>query len=407
MIGRGRKAKGDRGGCESANSDTGSSFMSRTSTNISDGQPSLDSASSVYSHQTSSAHGPSSSKVNLISPPSRNILQLDGIVNNPYGYTTEVAGQTARTETNQVQQTIATTASCNASAHKKALPPPPGNDQDRGNDFAGSLRKSRPQSIWFRPEGGSEAGARVDPIADLRTTNPIQLTTKLERFDDEDEAVDQTEQEIRRIKTQDVGAARNALHMARQAFEVGIGTLSQLQQQGDRLKKAEKNLDQASSANKDGARKLKALKQADRMINVKNPFTEAKREKRSDNEMLAALRSHRNEQDRIRAAGWQASKENNIHKFTDIPRHRGATSKDILSRAKFQFEPDSDDEELEDVIEGTLDEIAGVAQQLKGLALAHDEELQQHNGRLDRMRQTSDKVDDGHASNRLRLDRFH
>lgn len=195
--------------------------------------------------------------------------------------------------------------------------------------------------------------------------------------------------------------------MARQAFEVGTGTLSHLQEQGDRLKNAEKNLDQAISTNKDGARKLKAPKQADRMIEVKNPFAEAKREKQSDNEMLAARRSYRNEQDRICAAGWQASKEKNIQKFTDVPRHRGATPKDIVDRAKYQFELDSDDEELEDVIEGTLDEIAGVAQQLKRLALAQGEELQQHNGRLNRLGRTADKVDDGLASNRLRVDRFH
>ncbi|EAT89701.2 hypothetical protein SNOG_02970 [Parastagonospora nodorum SN15] len=198
-----------------------------------------------------------------------------------------------------MQQTITTTASPNTNAHRKALPAPPGNDQDRGNNFAGSLHL----------------------IAKLRARNS-RPAAKLERLDEEDEYIDQTKQEIRCIKIQDIGAARNALRMAQQAFEAGTGTLSQLQLQGDRLKNAENNLDQAAFANKDGARKLKAL-----------------------------------ETSKL-AAGWQASKEKNIHKFTDIRRHRGATSKDILSRAKYQFEPDSDDEELEDVIEGTLDEIA-------------------------------------------------
>ncbi|KAH4243194.1 hypothetical protein HBI37_056040 [Parastagonospora nodorum] len=318
--------------------------MSRSSTDIGNGRPLLDSASSAYSHQISSAYGASDPEVKHKLQPARSISRLDGIVNNPYGYTTEVAEQTTRTETNQMQQTITTTASRNINAHRKALPAPPGNDQDRGNNFAGSLHKSRPQLIWFRPEGATGAGCRIDLIAESRATNS-RIAAKLERSDEEDEYIDQTKREIRLIKIQDIGAARNTF--------------------------------------------------------------QSKREKQSDNEMLDARRSYRNEQDRIRAAGWQASKEKNIHKFTDIPRHRDTTSKDILSRAKYQFEPDSDDEELEDVIEGTLDEIAGVAQQLKGLVLDQGKELEQHNGRLGRISRTADKADDGLASNRLRLGRFY
>ncbi|KAH3937289.1 hypothetical protein HBI26_005080 [Parastagonospora nodorum] len=158
-----------------------------------------------------------------------------------------------RQRTNQMQQTITTTASPNTNAHRKALPAPPGNDQDRGNNFAGSLRP------------------RIDLIAKLRARNS-RPAAKLERLDEEDEYIDQTKQEIRCIKIQDIGAARNALRMAQQAFEAGTGTLSQLQLQGDRLKNAENNLDQAAFANKDGARKLKALETSKLYDQHSEPF---------------------------------------------------------------------------------------------------------------------------------------
>jgi hypothetical protein len=99
-------------------------------------------------------------------------------------------------------------------------------------------------------------------------------------------------------------------------------------------------------------------------------------------------------------ASLQREEHPQVHKHTSSLWRHFHTSKDILSRAKYQFEPDSDDEELEDVIECTVDEIAGVAQQLKGVALTQGEELQQHDGRLDWMRRTADKVDDGLASKR-------
>ncbi|KAH3953518.1 hypothetical protein HBH53_028180 [Parastagonospora nodorum] len=190
LIGKSQKVRVNGDDRESATPDTGSSFMSRTSTDIG---------------------------------------------------------------TNQMQQTITTTASPNTNAHRKALPAPPGNDQDRGNNFAGSLRP------------------RIDLIAELRARNS-RPAAKLERLDEEDEYIDQTKQEIRCIKIQDIGAARNALRMAQQAFEAGTGTLSQLQLQGDRLKNAENNLDQAAFANKDGARKLKALETSKLYDQHSEPF---------------------------------------------------------------------------------------------------------------------------------------
>jgi hypothetical protein len=176
---------------------------------------------------------------------------------------------------------------------------------------------------------------------------------------------------------------------------MGSSTLHKLQKQGDCLQNAERNLDLTDIANKEGAQKLKGLKQANRIVS--KPFTAAKRAVDAGRDMLAERRAAREKSDRICAAAWQSFRESNVHKNPDIPRHHGATANDVLVRAMCQFEPDFEDEELDNVIEGNLDELAKVNKKLKGIAFAQGEEIQAHNGRLDRMKCTADKVDDDRA----------
>lgn len=79
----------------------------------------------------------------------------------------------------------------------------------------------------------------------------------------------------------------------------------------------------------------------------------------------------------------------------------------LADRAKFQFEADSEDDELENEIDGNLDALGGVAGRLNGLARATGKEVEEQNRHLERINQKSTKVDDQIALNRARLDRFH
>jgi len=79
----------------------------------------------------------------------------------------------------------------------------------------------------------------------------------------------------------------------------------------------------------------------------------------------------------------------------------------LAERAKFQFEADSEDEEIESEIDSNLDALGSVAGRLNGLARATGKEVEEQNRHLERINQKSTKVDDEIALNRARLDRFH
>ena len=312
--------------------------------------------------------------------------------------------QIAAMEIDQHRGSIATSASLADDLHTNChtLQLPPGNGAERASVVAGSLRQSRPQSIHCRPRSTAATGSFIVDIA----TKP-QSSQKLDAIHEDEIEIIEAKREIRWMKALDVNSTRNALFLAHQAFAVGSNTLQTLQGQSDRLHMAEDNLNRAASENKDVTRKLKELKQANQIISIANPFSTAKHKRRADAEMLATRRDDREQRDGVRAAKWHAWKETHIHMFASVPLHQGATRHDVLARAKYQFEEDSDDERLEDVIEGNIDELLVVVQGLKGLAMAAGAQLNLHSQVIDRTKALVDEVDDELASNRAKLDRFH
>lgn len=66
----------------------------------------------------------------------------------------------------------------------------------------------------------------------------------------------------------------------------------------------------------------------------------------------------------------------------------------LVERAKFQFEADSEDEEMENEIDSNLDALGGAAARLNGLARATGKEVDEQNRHLERINQKSSKVDD-------------
>jgi hypothetical protein len=129
--------------------------------------------------------------------------------------------------TYQEQQAIVTTASLQIHAfikhHAGYQPLLLSNGQNRGNMFAGPLRKFRPQPIYARPDGN--LGLR----ADLRGVTPhMQLTNKMNEKDEDEEAIQQTKTKIRDLKILDVNSTRRTLRIADEALEVGLGTLRML-----------------------------------------------------------------------------------------------------------------------------------------------------------------------------------
>jgi hypothetical protein len=78
----------------------------------------------------------------------------------------------------------------------------------------------------------------------------------------------------------------------------------------------------------------------------------------------------------------------------------------LAERAKYQFEADSEDEQMEDEIDQNVDLLHGAAGRLNNLARAMGSEVDSQNKHIERIGGKVDKVDDEIALNRNRLDRI-
>ncbi|MCJ1367141.1 hypothetical protein MMC16_006273 [Acarospora aff. strigata] len=257
--------------------------------------------------------------------------------------------------------------------------------------------------------GGSTSGAYGGESQGYGAYGDRQLTAE----EEEEEDVAATKQQIRFTKQEDVSSTRNALRIAAQAEETGRNTLARLGAQGERIHNTEKNLDLAANHNRiaEGkAKELKTLNKSMFAVHVANPFNASERRRRRDEDIISKHHNERDQREATRAAAFESNQR--LEKtFKDLkPGDAGAKDKgksSLAERAKYQFEADSEDDEMEDEIEGNLDALSGAAARLNGLARATGKEVEAQNAHLDGIAKKSDYVDDQIAMNRARLDRFH
>ncbi|GAB7341613.1 hypothetical protein MBLNU457_7815t1 [Dothideomycetes sp. NU457] len=225
----------------------------------------------------------------------------------------------------------------------------------------------------------------------------------------EEEDVQAAKNEIRFIKQQDVAATRNARRIAEQTEAIGRETLARLGQQGDRIHNTERNLDLASHQNRlaeEKARELKTLNRSMFAMHVSNPFTAKKREEAAN---AIALDKHR--QERLRADETRANAYSTTARQQGFNRelNGGRAPQDkasLAQRSKYQFEADSEDDEMENEIDDNLDAIHRGAKTLNQLGKAMGQELDEQNKHIGRIIGKTDLVDDEIAVNRARLDRI-
>ena len=198
--------------------------------------------------------------------------------------------------------------------------------------------------------------------------------------EEEEEEVSATKQQIRFVKQADVSSTRNALRIAERAEEVGRDTLARLGAQGEHIHNTEKNLDLAHNQNRvaeDKAKELKKLNRSMFAVHVANPFTAGAR---------------RDAREATRRAAYQTNARLQ-HTFKELqPGQAGygqARGSNLAERAKYQFEADSEDEEMENEIDSNLDALGSVTGRLNALARATGQEVDEQNKLLDRI---ADKV---------------
>lgn len=175
----------------------------------------------------------------------------------------------------------------------------------------------------------------------------------------EEEDVNATKQEIRFIKQQDVSSTRNARRIAEQSEQIGRDTLARLGAQGERIHNTERNLDLASSQNilaEEKARELKTLNRSMFAVHVANPFTAKKREEAANNLALEKNQREREVRDATQAAAYdsQARADRQQRDLNGNIIRRPLGPKNMAERAKYQFEADSEDEEMENEIDDNL-----------------------------------------------------
>ena len=213
--------------------------------------------------------------------------------------------------------------------------------------------------------------------------------------EEEEDEVLATKQQIRFVKQSDVSSTRNALRVAERAEEVGRDTLARLGAQGEHIHNTEKNLDLAHNQNRvaqDKAAELKKLNRSMFAVHVANPFTAGARRDARDQAVIDRHLDERDAREATRRAAYQTNARLQTH-FKELqPGQAGygqARGANLAERAKYQFEADSEDEEMENEIDSNLDALGSVTGRLNALARATGQEVDEQNKLLDRI---ADKV---------------
>lgn len=271
--------------------------------------------------------------------------------------------------------------------------------------------------------GASSSGGGYGAYGEER-----QLTAE----EEEEEDVQATKAQIRAMKQEDVSSTRNALRIAAQAEETGRATLARLGAQGERIHNTEKNLDLAANHNRiaeEKAKELKTLNKSMFAVHVSNPFTTKSRKAQRDDDIINNHRAERDQRDETRNAAFASSQrmEANFRELQpgDVGYKAKATKASLAERSKYQFEADSEDDEMENEIDSNLDALGHAAGRLNLLAKATGREVDDQNRHIERIIgkvcyhsdqiflfimltiSQSDRVDDQIAMNRARLDRIH
>jgi hypothetical protein len=259
--------------------------------------------------------------------------------------------------------------------------------EDNRDALFGGAKERYVQKASLPPSNARAGGGYGDSAASGGEYGTYGEERQLTAEEEEEEDVQATKQQIRFMKQEDVSSTRNALRIAAQAEETGRGTLARLGAQGERIHNTEKNLDLAANHSRiaeERARELKTLNRSMFAVHVSNPFTASSRRADRDEEIIEKHRAEREQREATRAAAF-GSQQRMEQAFKDVrPSAQTAQGKASLAeRSKYQFEADSEDEEMENEIDANLDALSGATSRLHTLAQATGKEVDAQNVNID------------------------
>lgn len=231
-----------------------------------------------------------------------------------------------------------------------------------------------------------------------------------EQVNSEDEEVEAIKQDIRFVKQESVQSTRNTLRMAQEADASGTNTLGMLGSQSERLYNAEQNLLLADTQTQIADEKVKELRRLNRSIFIPaygNPFNKKSRlrqqeENIKNRKMQEKYLRETNRQNMYESE--QRLKQGIMNNATDNDVHHKYQNEKYLQQAqRYQFENDSEDDEVEKEIAGNLDQIGSYAKKLHGIANTMGKEVDSQNVRLRKIEEDADKLDINVHMNSTRL----
>ncbi|PPQ88641.1 hypothetical protein CVT25_010217 [Psilocybe cyanescens] len=248
--------------------------------------------------------------------------------------------------------------------------------------------------------------------------NPGRVPPPGEENDDDVEGI---KQQTRYVKQESVNSTRNALRMAREAEETARNTLTRLGDQSEKLANTERHLDVSKGHSQRADDKTDELKQLNRSIfrpvitfnkDAKRAAQEAKLQARYDedrDERERAMMDIRESQNRLgRATTYGHSNDDEDELIGGRNRMRSADqlAAQKEQRKRYQFESNASDDEIEDELDGNLDEISEMTKRLRALGTTMGDELDKQNGRIKRIEEKTVGLDDRIFKNTERLKRI-
>lgn len=231
-----------------------------------------------------------------------------------------------------------------------------------------------------------------------------------QQVDSEDEEVEAIKQDIRFVKQESLGSTRNTLRMAQEADASATNTLGMMGSQSERLYNAEQNLLLADTQTQIADEKVKELKRLNRSIFVPatgNPFNKKSRLRQQEMKIKTNKTQEKYLRDtnrkemyaseqRIKLGISQNATNSDVHQ-----KYQG--EKDLEAAKRYQFENDSEDDEMEKELAGNLDQIGLYSKKLKNSAQTMGKEVDSQNTRLGKIEEDADRLDINVHLNNTRL----
>ncbi|KAE9962697.1 hypothetical protein BLS_010119 [Venturia inaequalis] len=230
---------------------------------------------------------------------------------------------------------------------------------------------------------------------------------------DEDAEIQTAKHEIKAIKKSTITSTQNAIRITAQAESTGAEILERLGGQKETLLDVEENLEEAGIEMAVAGEKVRKINRLNRSLwgFIRNPFAMIRRARR-----LKEIEKRRVRLEEAKRERREGVKEAEVEEVTpstedmeELVKEESMTMTALEKRAErmgFQFEADSDDEEMEDEIDKNIECLYGATLRLKSVGLAINQELEAQSTAVQRIVDQVDRNDDQVALNAHRQERL-